>query len=51
MTTTINYTMAHLMALLQYLGPGMPMPYNPTLDLNGDGWITVYDLLLCLAGL
>ena len=51
MTTTINYTMAHLMALLQYLGPGMPMPYNATLDLNGDGWITVADLLAMLSNM
>ena len=51
MTTTISYTMAHLMGILQYLGPGTPMPYNAALDLNADGWITVADLLLCLAGL
>lgn len=51
MTVTIQYTMAHLMALLQYLGPGTPMPYNPTLDLNGDGWITVADLLAMLSNM
>lgn len=51
MTTTINYTMAHLMAILQYLGPGMPMPYNAALDLNGDGWITVADLLAMLSNM
>jgi len=51
MTTTISYTMAHLMALLQYLGPGMPPPYNPTLDLNGDGWINVADLLAMLSNM
>ena len=51
MTITINYTLATLTGILQYLGPGTPMPYNAAFDLNGDGWITVQDLLLCLAGL
>lgn len=51
MTATIHYTVAHLMAILQYLGPGTPPPYNAALDLNADGWITFKDLLLCLAGL
>lgn len=51
MITSIQYTIAHLTALLQYLGPGMPPPYNPALDLNADGWITVQDLLLMLANM
>jgi hypothetical protein len=51
MTVTIGYTMQTLMGILQFLGPGMPPPYNAALDLNGDGMVNVPDLLLCLAGL
>jgi hypothetical protein len=35
--------------ILQFLGPGMPPPYNPFCDLNRDGLITVIDLLNALA--
>ena len=38
-----------LLLILQYLGPGMPPPYNARLDLNADGFITVMDLLAALA--
>lgn len=41
--------MTQLLAILQYLGPGMPPPYNGRLDLNADGFINVPDLLLALA--
>lgn len=41
--------MMQLLAILQYLGPGMPPPYNARLDLNADGFITISDLLLALA--
>ena len=51
MSVTIHYTMAHLMALLQYLGPGTPPPYNPVLDLNTDGWINIQDLLAMLSNM
>jgi hypothetical protein len=51
MGVTINYTVAHLIALLQYLGPGMPPPYNPMLDVNADGWINVADLLAMLSNM
>jgi len=43
--------MSQLIAILQYLGPGMPPPYNARLDLNADGFITVLDFLLALAAL
>jgi hypothetical protein len=51
MTEIIQYTISDLMALLQFLGPGMPPPYNAALDLNADGWITIQDLLLMLANM
>ena len=51
MTTTIHYTVAHLMALLPYLGPGTPPPYNAALDVNADGWINVADLLAMLSNM
>jgi hypothetical protein len=41
--------MTQLLAILQYLGPGMPPPYNARLDFNGDGLITVSDFLQALA--
>lgn len=43
--------MNQLLQILQYLGPGMPPPYNSRLDLNADGFITVMDFLLALANL
>jgi hypothetical protein len=43
--------MNQLLQILQYLGPGMPPPYNARLDLNSDGFITVMDFLLALANL
>ena len=43
--------MNQLLQILQYLGPGMPPPYNGRLDLNADGFITISDLLLALAAL
>lgn len=57
MSVTISYTMATLTGILQYLGPGTANPgsippiYNPIYDLNNDGWITIKDLLICLAGM
>jgi hypothetical protein len=41
--------MTQMLAILQYLGPGMPPPYNARLDLNADGFITVMDFLQALA--
>lgn len=43
--------MNQLLQILQYLGPGMPPPYNGRLDLNTDGFITIVDLLLALAAI
>lgn len=43
--------MIQLLQILQYLGPGMPPPYNSRLDLNADGFISVMDLLMALAAL
>lgn len=57
MTVTIVYTMATLIGILQYLGPGtldpgaIPPVYNPAYDLNADGLINIKDLLICLAGM
>jgi hypothetical protein len=41
--------MNQLLQILQYMGPGMPPPYNSRLDLNADGFITVVDFLQALA--
>ena len=41
--------MNQLLQILQYLGPGIPPPYNGRLDLNADGFITVIDFLQALA--
>lgn len=41
--------MNQLLQILQYLGPGMPPPYNPLCDINRDGFITVVDFLQALA--
>jgi len=41
--------MNQLLQILQYLGPGMPPPYNSRVDLNADGFITVVDFLQALA--
>lgn len=35
--------------ILQFLGPGVPPPYNPLCDINRDGFITVVDFLQALA--
>lgn len=43
--------MNQLLHILQFLGPGMPPPYNVRFDLNADGFITISDLLLALAAL
>lgn len=51
MVISIQYTVVHLIALLQYLGQDIPPVYDPFYDLNADGWITVQDLLLMLANL
>ena len=51
MSVTIHYTVQHLLGILQYLGPGTPPPYNAALDLNGDGWITIADLLAMLSNM
>lgn len=51
MIVTVQYSIAHLIALLQYLGPGIPPEYDPLLDVNADGWITIQDLLLMLANM
>ena len=40
--------MTLITAILQFLGPGMPPPWNPRLDLNSDGFITIMDLLIAL---
>ena len=40
-----------IFGILQFLGPGMPPPYKPVYDLNGDGVITITDLLNALAAL
>ena len=52
---TIVYLPEFLYAMLDYIamanGPGMPPPWNPIYDLNGDGFINVKDVLICLANL
>jgi hypothetical protein len=52
---TIVYLPEFLYAMLDYIamanGPGMPPPWNPIYDLNGDGFINVKDVLICLASL
>ena len=42
---TMNQT---LLGVLQYFN-GTPPPYNPVYDLNGDGFITILDLLQYLS--
>lgn len=47
----ITYTpLDILLGILQRLGPGTPAPYNPIYDMDSNGFVTVADLLLCLAG-
>ena len=52
---TIVYLPEFLYSMLDYMamanGPGMPPPWNSIYDLNGDGFINVKDVLLCLASL
>ena len=48
---TIVYLPEFLYSMLAYMGPGMPPPWNPIYDLNGDGFINVKDVLICLANL
>jgi hypothetical protein len=55
--TSITYSVEFLMGILAYmsvgyLNPGaIPPKYNPMYDLNGDGWIGVQDILICLANM
>lgn len=37
-----------LTGIMNYL-VGMPPPYDPHYDLNGDGWVTIMDFLAALS--